>query len=233
MYLKRFYSIIVFALYFPMSFGQNVDGFYLEDQVYVSFNYNMLVNKHDSILQGGFSNSFEIGYIRDIPLNKRRNFGVGVGLGYSIGHFYQNLDIKSYVNGVGEISLMESNEFIRNKFSISYLEIPFEIRYRTSTFDKQKFFRSYLGFKIGYMLRNYSKKKTEYQEIAYYNHPDINWWRYGITLKLGYGKWNLNMYYSLSNIFKEGATTTDNNPSLSTIPLDMNEFNIGLVIFLI
>jgi opacity protein-like surface antigen len=213
--------------------AQEVDKYYLEDQIYMTLSYNMLVNKNDSVNQGGFSNGFSVGYIRDIPFNKRRNFGVAVGLGYSIGHYYQNLDIKTYVNGAGDITRLDSRDFIRNKFTLSYIEMPFEIRFRTSTIESKNFFRSYVGFKVGYRLNAYSKKKTNYQQSAYYNHPDFNWWRYGLTLNLGYSKWNLHVFYSLSEIFKDGTTANPKDINNSLIPLNMNELNIGLVFYLI
>jgi hypothetical protein len=213
--------------------GQEIDKYYLEDQIYMTATYNMLVNKSDSITQGGFSNGFSIGYIRDIPFNERRNFGIAVGLAYSIGHYYQNLDIKTFINGAGDITKLNNSDYIRNKFSLSYIELPFEIRFRTSTVETKNFFRSYVGFKVGYRLNAYSKKKTNYQQSAYYNHPDFNWWRYGITLNLGYSKWNLHIFYSLSEIFKDGATANPININNSLIPLNMNELNIGLVFYLI
>jgi|LGOV01.1.fsa_nt_gb hypothetical protein len=224
--------IVLLNIFTSSLFGQK-SNFYLEDQIFFSITYNMLINKSDSIKQGGFSNGLNIGYMRDIPFNERRNFGVGVGINYSIGHYYQNISIKTFEDGTTEFQRLESKDYIRNKFSLSFLEIPFEIRYRTSTIDKDKFFRAYLGFKIGYRLRAYSKLKTQTTEIAYYNQPEFNWWRYGLTLNVGYSTWNFHMYYSLSKVFKDNTSAKPVVPENTAIPMDMNELSFGLTFYLI
>ncbi|MCK5782674.1 MAG: PorT family protein [Flavobacteriales bacterium] len=208
-------------------------NYYLEDQIFISPTYNLIVNKSDSISQGGFSNGFVVGYIRDIPLNERRNFGLGIGINYSISHTYQNIRIASDEFGDTEMDRLYTDEYIRNKFSVSYIEMPFEIRYRTSTIDDHTFFRAYLGFKLGYKLRQYSKIKTRINEIAYYNQSEFNWWRYALTLNVGYGTWNLFVMYSLSEVFKDDVYADPISPESELIPMNMNELTIGLTFYLI
>jgi len=230
---KTLLLLFIFLNAFQSNIYAQKDNYYLEDQIFITATYNLLVNKNDSIAQGGFSNGTSIGYIRDIPLNKRRNFGLGIGVNYSIGHYYQNISIKTKDNGSSVIQRMDSREFIRNKFSLSYLEIPFEIRYRTSTIDKDKFFRAYLGFKVGYRIRSYSKLKNDITEIAYYNLREFNWWRYGLTLNIGYSTWNLHLFYSLNDVFKNDTSAKAVTPGNDDIPMNMNELSIGLTFYLI
>jgi len=230
--MKRITLLIAALFFFALSVKAQY-GFYLEDQIYINGTYNALVEKSDSIRQGGFSNGFNVGYIRDIPLNKRRNIGVGIGIAFSSNHFYQNVAITGLPNGSVDLRMLEDNTFIRNKFSVNYLEFPFELRYRTSTFEDDDFFRFYLGIKAGYKLRSYAKIKTEVQEVAFFNQNIFNWWRYGLTLTVGYSTWNLYMYYGLNNIFKDGLEAQPISPNNSPIPMDMNELNIGLIFYLI
>ena len=61
---------------------------YREDQFYFSITYNILNNTSDGITQVGFSPGFHLGFIRDMPINKRRNVAVGVGLGLSINSYH-------------------------------------------------------------------------------------------------------------------------------------------------
>ena len=229
-------SILPFLLLFMLlSYSVNAQksNYYLEDQIYITASYNMIVNKSDSISQGGLSNGMIFGYIRDIPLNEQRNFGLGLGISYSFSHIYQNISIRSLDDGSTDIQHMDSGDYIRNKFSVSYIEMPFEIRYRTSTIDKHKFFRSYLGFKVGYRVRAYSKKKTHVTEIAYYNQPEFNWWKYGIYLNIGYSSWNFHIDYTLSKVFKDGTYAKPIDSSQNLIPMDMNMLNVGLTFYLI
>jgi len=229
-------KLVIFSLLLQFSFlsvSAQKSNYYLEDQIYITATYNLVVNKHDSITQGGFSNGMLIGYIRDIPLNEQRNFGLGLGINYNIGHVYQNIAIRTLDDGSTDIQRMKNNEYLRNKFSVSYVEVPLEIRYRTSTIDKHSFFRAYLGFKIGYKLRSYSKIKTKLTEISYYNQPEFRDWKYGIYLNIGYSSWNFHIDYTLSKIFKDGTYAKPHDPTQSLIPMDMNALNFGLTFYLI
>jgi len=230
---KSILTLFTILLYSFTSVNAQKSDYYLEDQIYITFSYNLVVNKNDSISQGGFSNGMVVGYIRDIPLNKRRNFGLGLGLNYSISHIYQNIAIKSLDDGSTDLQRMKNNEYIRNKFSVSYIEMPLEIRYRTSTVDKHEFFRAYLGVNVGYRLRAYSKTKKQLTEISYYNQPEFNWWKYGVYLNIGYSSWNFHVNYTISKVFKDNIYAKPVIPSNKLIPMDMNMLNFGLTFYLI
>jgi len=227
-----FFLFVIFQFSFLSLFAQKSD-YYLEDQIYITTTYNLVVNKNDSITQGGFSNGMLFGYIRDIPLNKQRNFGLGLGINYSIAHIYQNISIKSLDDGSTDIKRLASKDYKRNKFSVSYIEVPFEVRYRTSTIDKHRFFRAYLGAKVGYRIRAYSKLKTSVNEIAYYDQPEFNLWKYGLYLNIGYGTWNFHVDYTLSKVFKDNTFAKPIDDTNSLIPMDMNMLNVGLTFYLI
>ena len=79
--------------------------------------------------QKGFSTGFTLGYIKDIPLNTRRNFGLGIGLGISTNSYNNNLkisksngaynyeliDLEDSSNGspIDDFSLNDGNETVR------------------------------------------------------------------------------------------------------------------------
>ena len=58
-------------------------GNYLDDQLYISLAYNILVSTPKDMKTYSFPNTLSLGYIRDIPLNARRNIGLGAGIGLS------------------------------------------------------------------------------------------------------------------------------------------------------
>ena len=60
-----------------------IDTRYREDQFYVSVTYNLLNNKPSGMSQSGFSSGFHLGFIRDMPINDKRNLAIGIGLGLS------------------------------------------------------------------------------------------------------------------------------------------------------
>jgi hypothetical protein len=69
------------------------DSLYREDQIYVGVTYNALINLPNGVSQNSFSTGFNLGVIRDFPINKRRNVAIGLGLGYSVNLFNQNIKI--------------------------------------------------------------------------------------------------------------------------------------------
>ena len=69
--------------------NDTIDSKYLEDQLYLSLSYNILRNKPVEDANSPFSLGISFGFIRDIPFNKQRNFGIGIGLGYGF-NSYQN-----------------------------------------------------------------------------------------------------------------------------------------------
>ena len=60
-----------------------IDSLYREDQFYASLTYNGLSNLNPNVRINGFSTGFHLGVIRDMPINKRRNLAIGLGLGIS------------------------------------------------------------------------------------------------------------------------------------------------------
>ena len=134
--------------------GADQDTAYLEDQLFFSLGYTSLMDTPNQFQQNGFSYGLSLGFIKDIPFNKRRNLGVAVGVGYAYHRHNHNL---LYDKNSFEVS----DDYRSNFFSYSSLEIPFELRWRTSTYDKFKFWRVYSGITVSYILQNRSKYRAE------------------------------------------------------------------------
>ncbi|HFS67577.1 MAG TPA: PorT family protein [Flavobacteriia bacterium] len=199
------------------------EGYYLEDQIYFKLSYNALKNLPKSIHQSGFSNNFSIGYIRDIPINKERNFGFGIGLGYGNETYFHNMKITE-VNNQTLFEYFNNDEIYKsNKLKINQLEIPFEIRWRTSTIEKFKFWRIYSGIKINYLFSSKSvfdlNGKQTYKDLK-----AINKLQYGYSIAAGYGTFNFYFYYGLTPLFK--------NAKLNDESLKLNELKFGLQFYL-
>lgn len=200
------------------------DSKYLEDQLYLSLNYNVLdVNRNDFDMKG-LSNTIALGYIRDIPFNKQRNLGIGIGLGYGRSTYYQNIKIveennKTIFESLGKIP------FDKNKFSFHTIEIPFELRWRTSTATKYKFWRVYPGIKTSYIFSSNAVYRKDSERSRITNFSEINKFQYGITLSAGYGTWNLNLYYGLRDLF--------NNATIDSNLLEMRDLRVGLIFYIL
>lgn len=203
---------------------KEIDSLYKEDQFYAGTTYNVLGKQPTDVSQSGFSLGFHLGYIKDIPINKRRNIALGLGLGYSANSFNQNIRINK-VNDVVTYTLLEdSDSYTKNKFSSHLIEVPFEFRWRTSTPTEYSFWRIYTGFKVGYVITHSAKYKGDLGNIKFTDIEDFNDFQYGLTLSIGYNTWNLHMYYGLNPIFSEDAIMNGEN-------LDMNTIKIGLMFY--
>ena len=196
---------------------------YLEDQIYIGITYNVLNKRPPNITSNGFSNGVFIGYIKDIPLNANRNFGFGLGLGYGRNTYFQNLKISELNNAT--VFEPVTGTFDRNKFSLHSLEVPFEIRWRSSTATRYKFWRVYTGMKFGYVFASNAKLKQNGTTFIQ-NIDEVNKFQYGLTLSLGYGTWNATMYYALNPIFSD-ATLVDTNNEINS-----RELRIGLIFYI-
>ncbi len=201
------------------------ENYYLEDQLYIGITYNILTNLPNSISQSGFSNGFQIGYIRDLPINKKRNFGFGIGLGYALDTYFQNLKI-SESNNITFYENFEVDEtFENNKFVLNSIESPFEIRFRTSTRDKYKFWRIYTGVKFKYIFSSKASFKNNVTQKVK-NLDALNNFNYGLTLGAGHGTWNLHLYYGLKPIFKDAFLNDDEK-------IKMKDLKIGLIFYIL
>ncbi len=179
------------------------DRKYLEDQLFFNFTYIALKNLYPEVAQQGFSHSFSFGYIRDIPVNLRRNIGFGVGIGYERSIYYQNLKIDVDQN-TGKITyeILDPQTYRINAFGIKQIIFPVEFRFRGSTSDKFKFWRLYAGMTFGYVLTAFSSFENEYISIKIRNLNAIpSKYQYGIHLYAGYAELNAYIYFGLNDLF--------------------------------
>ena len=215
-------------LYAQESNTKIIDSLYKEDQFYAGITYNLLGHKPNDLSQNGFSLGFHAGFIKDMPVNERRNVAIGIGLGYSTNSFNQNLLIVK--DDLGNTNFNVVNENIttisKNKFSQHLLELPIEFRWRTSTPTSYNFWRIYTGFKIGYVFTNTTKFKGDLGNFKYTNIEEFNKFQYGLSLSMGYNTWNLYIYYALNPIFSSEAKLNGEN-------IDMNAIKIGLMFYVL
>lgn len=227
---KILFSISAILVLF-MASGQettskDIDSLYREDQFYIGVTYNLLENLPDNMSQIGFSSGFHLGFIRDMPINKRRNLAIGLGLGYSTNSFNQNLLINKDEFGAISYNIIEGSTYSKNKFSSHFIEVPFEFRWRTSTSESYNFWRIYTGFKIGYMLTHTTKYNGDLGTLRFTDIDTFNKLQYGLTVSAGYNTWNIHLYYGLNPIFSDEAKLNGNN-------LDINVLKVGLIFYIL
>ena len=224
--MLRLRNLICVLLFSISSYSQldSLDDKYREDQIYFGVYYNSLADSPNDFSQNKFSSSVNLGFIRDFPLNKERNFGLGIGLGLSTSSFHNNLKF-SNSNGQFDVAIISDSEtFTKNKWALNELEFPFELRWRTSSAEKYKFWRIYFGIKTSYVFSSKhifdsSSGKTELNDLPF------NIFQSGFTLNAGNNTWNLGLYIGLQPILNEDFTK--NYSSIKNI----KQFKVGLVFY--
>lgn len=199
---------------------------YLDDQLFVALTYNVLTSMPQQMNQYSFPNTISFGYVRDIPLNKRRNIGLGVGVGYSFHTYYTNLSMTKNDSGP-LISIMDSDQFKNNRFSMQSIDFPIQLRFRGSTAEKYRFWRVYAGVTPSWVVRTHATVKNDYMKVRYYNLPYLENWLFTANLQVGYGKFTLKADYTINTLFK--SSLVQDVPGLE----DTRSLNFGLLVYIL
>ncbi|MCP4977919.1 MAG: PorT family protein [Maribacter sp.] len=198
---------------------------YLEDQFYLGLTYNFLLDKPSDFKQTNLSYGLQGGIIKDIPINNKRTFAIGLGLGYAVNSYYSNLVANESNDGIVYAIASETDLVKRSKFETHLVEFPIEIRWRDSTSEEYKFWRVYSGIKLGYVFGSRSKVVTIEDKISFIN-PNIRKFQYGLMFNFGYNTFNVHFYYSLKSLLEDGVV-------LGTEELNMKPLRVGLIFYIL
>ncbi|SDR79715.1 porin family protein [Christiangramia echinicola] len=198
-----------------------IDSLYREDQFYAGFHFNLITNRPSNVSQESFSGGLNLGFIRDFPLNKRRNIALGAGLGWSINTYGQNLFIGKNEDGSTIFESLDNEvNYSTNRFTTQLVEAPIEFRWRTSSPETYKFWRVYGGVRLGYIYHFRSRYKDADREIIVNDLKELDRFRLGATFTFGYNTFNFQFYYALNPFFKD-AKVDDANLDLSTLKIGL------------
>lgn len=216
----RYLSLFVFLI-FSLSYCQAqseeeqvdlsaIDSLYREDQFYFGFHINLMENLPSGVAQSGLSGGIIAGFIRDMPINKRRNIALGLGLGVSANTFGHNLFVGKDESGSGVFQALNRDEidYSNNRFSTYVAEIPFQLRWRTSTPTESSFYRIYAGFTLGYMYHFRSRFEGEGRDLQFSKIKELNRWRTGVHLSLGSNFVNFHIQYNFNSLFNAELENT-------------------------
>jgi hypothetical protein len=206
------------------TFYTKVDSLYREDQFYFGVTYNGLQKTPAKFSQNGFSTGLHFGFMRDMPVNKKRTVAFALGLGLSYNKYHQDLKVGED-GGVRTYEILEDESYSRNKMEQVFMELPFEFRWRNSTFTSHKFWRIYSGFKVRYLIFDKAKFVGD-ENIVVLRNDDFNRLQYGPYIAFGYNTWNFHAYYGLNSLFKDSAQVNGRAIEIQTL-------NIGLMFYIL
>ena len=226
--------IVGFILSLPVAAQQDtpgaasvIDSLYREDQFYIGLTFHLLHDLPEEVTQKGFSGGLHLGFIRDFPLNKRRNIAIGVGAGWSINTYGQELFIGEDLNDrtiFRDLNALEI-DYDTNRFSTQLVELPLEFRWRTSVPESYRFWRIYTGLKLGYIYHFKSNFRQEGNQVVQTDVPELERFRLGTTFTFGYSTFNFHVYYNLNPFFKDAQ--------LNNTEFGIHTFKVGLMFYLL
>nr|WP_294775058.1 porin family protein [uncultured Flavobacterium sp.] len=203
------------------------DSLFREDQFYLNFTYNTLQKKPDGLKQNKLSPGLSLGFLRDMPLNKKRTVSIAAGLGYSLAVYNDNLGIIDVGNETTYSILDPENiTFTKNKLSLHYADLPIEFRWRNATPESHKFWRVHLGVKVSYLFYDRYKLESSQGNVGQTNIKDLNDLQYGVYLTTGWNTWNIYAYYGLNPLFKSSA-------KIDGQTIDMNTAKFGIMFYIL
>ncbi len=209
-------SLGLYSQYSPDS------SFYREDQFFIGSTYFIQTEKIDEFKQNGFSGNFQLGFIRDIPLNKNSTKALGIGFGFERNYFTSNIQPEEQNERIDYRIIVSRFLESKNKISFSSISLPIEYRWRKSSIDKYKFWRIYSGFKI---KKNFSlKSNPSYGSDT--EIKDFSDWTSSIYINAGYNTWNISLEYDLNPIIEDKKTINGDNLNISFLRL-------GLIFYLL
>lgn len=209
----------------PDSLVVKVDSLYREDQFYFSLTYNSLLKRPEGVSQSKFSPGISFGFLRDMPISKRRRTAIAAGLGFTYNTYNQNLAVLGSAQNPSYVVVNGNAGVDKNRFSTLSIDVPLEFRWRTSTYESHKFWRIYSGFKLSYLLVDTAVFKGDAGNTRISGNKDFNDLQFGAYLAAGYNTVNLYVYYGLNPIVKAQTTTA--------APFAMQTLNLGLIFYIL
>jgi hypothetical protein len=233
---KRFnkYLLLLFGFVTLSGYSQDEasisisDSLYREDQFYLGITYNLSTLVPSGVNELGISGGLQLGYLRDMPINERRNVAVGIGAGLSIDQYGQNLLIEKGPTGESIFTVIEDTDLVSyNRLSTIVLEAPLEFRWRGSTPSIYKFWRVYSGIRFGYVISHKASFKDANTRIKITDIPELNKFRMVATLGVGYSTFNFHVQYGINPMFSDSAMT-DTGEQVGFFPL-----KLGFILYIL
>jgi len=174
-----------------------------KDRIVFDVNYDAWLNTPKDIKQKVVSPGVNFYLMWDYP------FGYGpmsfaFGLGLSSHNVHSNAQMVYSIDGEYTSLTAFSTPYKKNKLSCNYIEVPIELRLRTRG---EKSFKMAIGAKVGYAYNIHTKIIDDDGKRKMYDIKNINPLRYGPIFRIGYNKWNVNAFYSLSELFLKDKGT--------------------------
>lgn len=177
------------------------------DRIVLEYTFDQWQHDINLLKVRWYSRGFNAYFMYDILLGKQKRFSVAPGIGVGTSSIFTNSAL--HKDTTGTWLLPRTDSYKKNKIGLTYLDIPLEWRYRSKPNHRNNSFKIAIGVKAGLLVDGKTKVKQKntdgdmkvYKEKRY---EDFNRFRYGVTLRVGYGPFSIIGFYSLSKVFEKG-----------------------------
>lgn len=217
--------VLVFFLllaYFSVA-QQDSSNFYKEDQFYIDANLVLQLNNSTLLRQNGFSRNVHLGYVNDIPLNKKGTRALGIGIGYAHNYLVNNLMLSSTESGFDYVIDTQTTSS-KNVFLFDRVQFPIELRFRGSSPTEYAFWRLHLGYRFSYQFNARYRSETG---TTFRINSELPKLQHAVNLAVGFNTWNIHLQYDLIPLFNSDIQTVNG------VSPKINLFQIGLIFFIL
>lgn len=148
--MRKLLIVVISMLVVPVT-AQEFASKFREDQVYFGVAYPYFSNPPETLIQNKLSYAFSLGFIRDMPINKKRTWAVGLGIGGNVTKWFTNTQFFVSRNNISTKTI--TDDYRQNFITMQSLEFPFEVRWRNATTTKHAFWRIHTGVSLNIPLR--------------------------------------------------------------------------------
>lgn len=165
------------------------------------------------------SRGVDVALLYDYVIAKS-NFSVAAGIGFNSHNIHMEAFPVEYQTSEGnsythlDPTILEGKSINVNKLSTNFIDIPFEVRFRSNPHKNGKRIAASVGFKLGWLVQSHTKTKVDEdyffqgqnfgRKIKTYDIPNLTKFRYGLSARVGYANFYLNFFYSLTPLFIAG-----------------------------
>ncbi|MEH0157586.1 porin family protein [Limibacter armeniacum] len=157
------------------------------------------------------SRGINISYMYEFTLGSEKfTFHPGLGYGHESYFFDDDITLGKVDGKTVGFPISEGlivDDVKKTKLAVNYIDVPLEFRFRTH--PGKNAFRIGVGVKGGVLFDAHTKVKYEVgddnQKLKNKADFNLNRFRAGGTLRIGYGAFNVFGYYSFTNLFEDDA----------------------------
>lgn len=209
------YIISIFALYFLTTIVKSqedtTDNRFISkknESIIINLLNNQWTQVKDPFTTMPVSFGIDIYALKQL-LKKDHTFNISIGVGISNQNVHNNALPYDSLGITYFKPIPGGYEYTKNKFTTSYVDVPIEINIVSKSDKRNRNFKFALGSRFGLLISNYIKyvgedfRNLSNHEVKFkeYRFDNLNPYRYGLYIRMNYGRIGLSANYSLSNVF--------------------------------